>query len=224
MTDYTGSIIWKAEYKAWGECKAEKAKSNFFENSEIISNNIRFQGQYFDKETGLHYNRNRYYSPYVGRFISKDPIGLLGGSNMYQYAPNPIVWIDPLSLTKIFNKKTTHIGTKTNIEYTVYQQEIDWDQKFTTRGEKTETNLDRALRGDAPRIKQLMAGHLLIYITQNKMQMGLYSNCLETAIVKIGPYQLFIRIDQNSILIILLIEMILMMIGTDIGTIEQIKS
>ncbi len=143
---------------------------------------------------------------------------------MYQYAPNPIVWIDPLGLTKIFNKKTTHIGTKTNIEYTVYQQEIDWDQKFTTRGGKTETNLDRALRGDAHRIKQLMAGHLLIYITQNKMQIGLYSNCLETAIVKIGPYQLFIRIDQNSILTILLIEMILMMIGTDIGTIEQIKS
>lgn len=44
MTDHTGSIIWKAEYKAWGECKTEKAQSSFFENSEIISNNIRFQG------------------------------------------------------------------------------------------------------------------------------------------------------------------------------------
>ncbi len=61
MTDHTGAIIWKAEYKAWGECKAEKVKSNFFEDSEIISNNIRFQGQYFDEETGLHYNRYRYY-------------------------------------------------------------------------------------------------------------------------------------------------------------------
>ncbi|AYO52823.1 RHS repeat-associated core domain-containing protein [Acinetobacter wuhouensis] len=99
MTDHTGSIIWKAEYKAWGECKPKKAKSNFFENSEIISNNIRFQGQYFDEETGLHYNRYRYYSPYVGRFISKDPIGLLGGHNVYAYAPNPTVWIDPLGLT-----------------------------------------------------------------------------------------------------------------------------
>lgn len=99
MTDHTGAIIWKAEYKAWGECKAEKAKSNFFENSEIISNNIRFQGQYFDEETGLHYNRYRYYLPYVGRFISKDPIGLLGGFNVYSYAPNPNNWIDPLGLT-----------------------------------------------------------------------------------------------------------------------------
>ncbi len=100
MTDHTGAIIWKAEYKAWGECKAEKAKSNFFENSEIISNNIRFQGQYFDEETGLHYNRYRYYSPYVGRFISKDPIGLLGGDNVYAYTPNPVSWVDPLGLVK----------------------------------------------------------------------------------------------------------------------------
>lgn len=98
MTDHTGAIIWKAEYKAWGECKAERTKSNFFENSEIISNNIRFQGQYFDEETGLHYNRYRYYSPYVGRFVSKDPIGLLGGFNVYSYAPNPITKIDPLGL------------------------------------------------------------------------------------------------------------------------------
>ena len=44
MSDHTGAIIWKAEYKAWGECRTEKAKSNFFENSEIISNNIRFHG------------------------------------------------------------------------------------------------------------------------------------------------------------------------------------
>jgi len=105
MTDHTGAIIWKAEYKAWGECKAEKAKSNFFENSEIISNNIRFQGQYFDEETGLHYNRYRYYSPYVGRFISKDPIGLLGGNNVYEYAPNPVGWVDPTGLRKKKNSQ-----------------------------------------------------------------------------------------------------------------------
>ena len=98
MTDHTGSIIWKAEYRAWGECKVEKIKSNFFENSEIISNNIRFQGQYFDEETGLHYNRHRYYSLYVGRFVSKDPISLLGGNNAYMYVKNPTGWIDRLGL------------------------------------------------------------------------------------------------------------------------------
>jgi hypothetical protein len=44
MTDHSGLIIWKPQYKVWGECKAEKANSNFFENSEIISNNIHFRG------------------------------------------------------------------------------------------------------------------------------------------------------------------------------------
>lgn len=114
MTDHTGAVIWKAEYKAWGECKAEKTKSNFFEDSEIISNNIRFQGQYFDEETGLHYNRYRYYSPYVGRFISKDPIGLLGGDNVYAYAPNPVEWVDPLGLMKC-GLTGEEVGDATNL-------------------------------------------------------------------------------------------------------------
>ncbi|OZG73567.1 hypothetical protein BTA51_11230, partial [Hahella sp. CCB-MM4] len=62
-------------------------------------NNLRFQGQYFDEESGLHYNRFRYYDPGCGRFINQDPIGLLGGTNNYQYAPNPIAWIDPFGLS-----------------------------------------------------------------------------------------------------------------------------
>nr|WP_228255393.1 MULTISPECIES: RHS repeat-associated core domain-containing protein [Acinetobacter] len=53
---------------------SENAKSNFFESLEIISNNIRFQGQYFDQETRATLQPFRYYSPYVRRFVSKDPI------------------------------------------------------------------------------------------------------------------------------------------------------
>ncbi|WP_370459342.1 RHS repeat-associated core domain-containing protein [Cupriavidus sp. SW-Y-13] len=61
---------------------------------------MRFQGQYFDHETGLHYNRYRYYDPASGRFISKDPIGFAGGLNVFLYGPNPVGWVDPLGLTK----------------------------------------------------------------------------------------------------------------------------
>ncbi|WP_339483833.1 MULTISPECIES: RHS repeat-associated core domain-containing protein, partial [unclassified Pseudomonas] len=61
-------------------------------------NSLRFQGQYFDVETGLHYNRYRYYDPQVGRFIGKDPIGFAGGLNVYAYGPNPVEWVDPLGL------------------------------------------------------------------------------------------------------------------------------
>jgi RHS repeat-associated protein len=56
---------------------------------------LRFQGQYFDEETGLHYNRFRYYDPDCGRFVSQDPIGLNGGTNLFAHAPSPNNWIDP---------------------------------------------------------------------------------------------------------------------------------
>ncbi|MEE4576392.1 RHS repeat-associated core domain-containing protein, partial [Pseudomonas alliivorans] len=61
-----------------------------------VEQNLRFQGQYFDEETGLHYNTFRYYDPEVGRFITQDPISIIGGVNLYQYAPNPLGWLDPL--------------------------------------------------------------------------------------------------------------------------------
>ncbi|WP_256576414.1 RHS repeat-associated core domain-containing protein, partial [Pseudomonas sp. KK4] len=88
MTDREGQIVWQATYKAWGS--VEKLTVN------EVEQNLRFQGQYFDNETGLHYNTFRYYDPEVGRFVTQDPIGLLGGSNLYGYAPNTNGWIDPL--------------------------------------------------------------------------------------------------------------------------------
>jgi RHS repeat-associated protein len=65
-----------------------------------IEQPFRFQGQQYDEETGLHYNRFRYYDPGVGRFVSQDPIGLLGGFNVFTYAPNPLRWIDAYGLAK----------------------------------------------------------------------------------------------------------------------------
>ncbi len=59
-------------------------------------NNFRFPGQYYDKETGLHYNWNRYYDPETGRYISPDPIGLAGGNSLYGYAgADPVNFVDP---------------------------------------------------------------------------------------------------------------------------------
>ncbi|MGY2042454.1 RHS repeat-associated core domain-containing protein, partial [Pseudomonas pergaminensis] len=55
--------------------------------------------QYFDQESGLHYNRHRYYNPDVGRYLTPDPVKLAGGVNAYQYVPNPTGWVDPLGLS-----------------------------------------------------------------------------------------------------------------------------
>jgi RHS repeat-associated protein len=87
-----GDITWRMTYRSWGNVVTEEITE--------ISQKLRFQGQYFDTETGLHYNRFRYYDPNLGRFASQDPVGLYGGANAYEYAPNPISWVDPWGLTK----------------------------------------------------------------------------------------------------------------------------
>jgi len=88
LTDSEGGIVWQATYRSWG------AVEDLAVNE--VEQNLRFQGQYWDAETGLHYNTFRYYDPEVGRFVTQDPIGLLGGFNLYSYAPNTSRWLDPL--------------------------------------------------------------------------------------------------------------------------------
>lgn len=90
LTDSNGEIAWSVSYKTYGNVAIE--------HENRIEQPIRFQGQYFDEETGLHYNRFRYYDPVVGQFFTQDPIRLLGGTNNYLYTPNPVGWTDPLGL------------------------------------------------------------------------------------------------------------------------------
>nr|WP_261388023.1 RHS repeat-associated core domain-containing protein [Pantoea soli] len=71
----------------------------FTQQTALAHQPLRYAGQYADSETGLHYNLFRYYDPQIGRFTVQDPIGLQGGWNLYQYAPNPLGWIDPWGLT-----------------------------------------------------------------------------------------------------------------------------
>ncbi|WP_229416215.1 RHS repeat-associated core domain-containing protein [Pseudoduganella armeniaca] len=97
LTDYDGNVAWSGQYKAWGQANVAISEVAY---KAGIRNPIRFQGQYLDDETGLHYNRHRYYDPYSGRFISKDPIGLFGGDNLFEYAPNAVQWIDPFGLQR----------------------------------------------------------------------------------------------------------------------------
>ena len=90
MTDIHGNLLWYGEYTAWGRLKKD---GRVYKNAHQP---FRLQNQYFDEETGLHYNLMRYYEPESGRFVNQDPIGLFGGDNLYQFAPNTQEWIDPL--------------------------------------------------------------------------------------------------------------------------------
>ncbi|WP_082340882.1 RHS repeat-associated core domain-containing protein [Pseudomonas sp. MIACH] len=94
LTEADGHTVWQAKYRVWGNTLEEVREPYYIEEQ-----NLRFQGQYLDREIGLHYNTFRFYDPDVGRFTTPDPIGLLGGVNFYQYSPNPISWIDPWGLT-----------------------------------------------------------------------------------------------------------------------------
>ncbi|WP_197272155.1 RHS repeat-associated core domain-containing protein, partial [Neisseria sp. 83E34] len=92
MTDIHGNLLWYGSYSAWGSLASEK---RIYEN---IHQPFRLQNQYFDEETGLHYNFFRYYEAETGRFTNQDPIGLMGGDNLYFFAPNVQGWIDTLGL------------------------------------------------------------------------------------------------------------------------------
>jgi RHS repeat-associated protein len=93
LTDDQGQIVWKGDYRPFGEVDIVV---------EEVGNDFRFPGQYFDKETGLHYNYYRYYHSDIGRYLRTDPIGFGGGDvNLYAYvANNPVNFVDPMGLQK----------------------------------------------------------------------------------------------------------------------------
>ncbi len=108
LTENDGQTVWQARYRVWGNTVEEIREPYYIEEQ-----NLRFQGQYLDRETGLHYNTFRFYDPDIGRFTTPDPIGLAGGVNFYTYGPNPLTYIDPWGWTGtyIFTDGTTsYIG------------------------------------------------------------------------------------------------------------------
>ena len=89
MTDKDGNLLWFGNYTGWGRLKEETKVT------QTAHQPFRLQNQYCDEETGLHYNFFRYYEPDAGRFVNQDPIRLMGGENLYRFAPNTGSWIDP---------------------------------------------------------------------------------------------------------------------------------
>jgi RHS repeat-associated protein len=119
LTDENTQIVWRSQQDVFGQTiESTSIKNTDIEYTDFkdaakqdkITNPIRFQGQYFDDESGLHYNRFRYYSPGQARFIHQDPIGLVGGINHYQYAPNPVNWVDPFGLSCKEGRPDFYVG------------------------------------------------------------------------------------------------------------------
>ncbi|PIT17664.1 hypothetical protein BGI33_02590 [Snodgrassella alvi] len=107
LTDANGELLWECSFQLWGKRIHEI-------EHQSVEQNLRYQGQYLDRETGLHYNTFRYYDPNIGRFTQPDPIGLLGGLNLYQYAPNGLTWIDPWGWVKCGTARKNRMPSKKN--------------------------------------------------------------------------------------------------------------
>jgi len=120
LTAINGAVVWSAKYSSFGEAD--------FDAASTTTNNLRFPGQYYDQETGLHYNYYRYYDPKIGRYLAPDPIGLVGGINLFIYASNnSLFYIDPHGLKELCvpwfvlktkwteawsNEEWKHVGTQ----------------------------------------------------------------------------------------------------------------
>lgn len=91
MYDGQGRATWELALDSYGAVRQGQGRAQDCP--------FRYQGQYEDTETGLYYNRFRYYDTETGQYISQDPIRLKGGSKLYGHVHNPLNWVDVLGLS-----------------------------------------------------------------------------------------------------------------------------
>jgi RHS repeat-associated protein len=132
-----GEAVWTCELNSYGKVRN-------FQGGSKTDCPFRYQGQYEDAETGLYYNRFRYYSPEEGMYISQDPIGLNGGINLYSYVHDTSGWLDTLGLATVYlrnnevyvgkaeqNAKTRYRSDKVNSATDIF---IDIPDTHTAQG------------------------------------------------------------------------------------------
>ena len=99
MTPDGARVAWRdGESTLWGAPRRDAKSSSNSSNRYDATCPLRFPGQYADDETGLHYNRHRYYDPESARYTTGDPLGLAPAPDPHAYVPNPTIWADPLGL------------------------------------------------------------------------------------------------------------------------------
>ena len=106
LIDEAGSTAWRSHCTLWGLPLRDPSPRS-------VDCPLRFPGQYFDAETGLHYNHHRYYDPATARYHSPDPLGLEPAPHHHAYVINPLVWIDPLGLAPSCKAVIRHYTDKT---------------------------------------------------------------------------------------------------------------
>ena len=150
-----GELIWEREQDLYGNSRQGFAKENF-------RCPFKYQGQYYDPEIELCYNRFRYYHPEMGRYISEDPIKLLGGFNVFAYVSDTNAWVDVLGLN----------GSK------AYERGNKRLQKFREKGtldEASNGHLDKHQMEDS-RIKEIIDNPDAIFYNSNNTNLTFYKD------------------------------------------------
>lgn len=115
MTNEIGQVVWQAVYDPFGKATVDEDVDG---DGKAVEMNVRFPGQYYDVESGLHYNYFRTYDPELGRYITSDPIGLFGGVNTFGYVGgNPVKWFDSKGLDVEGAIKGAHNSINTSNVY-----------------------------------------------------------------------------------------------------------
>jgi len=140
LTDGTGAVVWSADYEPFGKATVTTA---------TVTNNFRFPGQYYDTETGFHYNWHRYYDPRTGRYLKPDPIGLDGGMNLYGYSDqNPINLVDPTGEVALVDDITVVAVTALAVTTSAYLQSPEGQAAINNIYNQTKGFIDSVFFGD----------------------------------------------------------------------------
>ena len=135
MTAVNGAVVWAAKYSSFGETDVDAAST--------ITNNLGYPGQYFDAETGLHYNYHRYYDPKIGRYLGVDPIGIEGDKNLFEYAEsNPVNTFDSTGESSV----AVEIFLEILFNYVQYKTEQDFNQIMNEENDRRRNLIEEFIR------------------------------------------------------------------------------
>ncbi|MEV5309963.1 putative T7SS-secreted protein [Streptomyces sp. NPDC052610] len=157
LIDERGEIAWRTRSTLWGTT-AWAANSTAYTP-------LRFPGQYYDPETGLHYNYFRHYDPEVARFLTPDPLGLVPAPNPATYIHNPHTWGDPLGLAGCPSGAGDAEIDPRKLDY-LFNKDIKPDSHNSPRALQNELQLRRIGINDTPEMRQYVTDHLADASTQ----------------------------------------------------------
>jgi RHS repeat-associated protein len=182
VLDQDQAVVWNAVRKPFGETAVLPGST--------FANPFRFPGQFFDDETGMHYNYYRYYDPKTSRYISADPIGLDGGLNLYAYVGgDPVNWIDPLGLyTEVvqWGRSPGRAGRWGHISGNINDQNWSfgqggWDTKYPNFSDyskrQADPDIDRGGRGIVLNLSPAEEAQLRRCLQSYDDYHGLTNNC-----------------------------------------------